>query len=99
MPSHGLQPSYPAFPDPSVGPRYPQEINSSSQLGVICKLTEGALNALIQVISKDIEEDRPQHRPLGNTVSLGVTVFGWGYLYIGSACGPLLLRVRELHVP
>ena len=38
-----------------------------SQLGVICKLTEGALNALIQLISKDIKQDRPQHRPLGNT--------------------------------
>jgi len=35
-----------------------------SQLGVICKLTEGALNALIQVMSKDTEEDRTQHRPL-----------------------------------
>jgi len=39
----------------------------SSQLDVICKLTEDALNALIQVIIKDIEQDRPQYRPLGNT--------------------------------
>src|SRR5699024_1036687 len=43
------------------------QIYTSSQLGVICKLTEGALNALIQVVNKDIKQDRPQHRPLGNT--------------------------------
>jgi len=36
-----------------------RQINTSSQLGVICKLGEGALNALIQVINKDIEEGRP----------------------------------------
>ena len=30
-------------------------------LGIICKLTEGALNILIQVINKDIEQDRPQY--------------------------------------
>ena len=44
-----------------------RQINTSSQLGVICKLTEGALNAPIQVINKDIKQDSPQHRPLGNT--------------------------------
>ena len=41
------------------------QINTPSQLGVICKLTESALNALIQVINKDTEQDRPQYRPLG----------------------------------
>ena len=33
----------------------------------MCSSDLGALNALIQVINKDIKEDRPQHRPLGNT--------------------------------
>ena len=34
----------------------PRQINTSSQLGVICKLTEDALNPLVQVISKDIKQ-------------------------------------------
>jgi len=38
-----------------------RQINSSSQLGVICKLTEGALNPLIQIINKDIEQNRPHY--------------------------------------
>ncbi|KAK4810446.1 hypothetical protein QYF61_004226 [Mycteria americana] len=43
------------------------EINTPAQLGVICKLTEGALNPLIQIIDKDIKQDWPQHRALGDT--------------------------------
>lgn len=31
---------------------------------MICKLTEGALNVLIQVINKDTEKERPQYRPM-----------------------------------
>ncbi|XP_046765531.1 uncharacterized protein LOC124417648 [Gallus gallus] len=42
-------------------------MDTSSQLGVTCKLTEGALSALIQLIEKGVKRDRPQHRPLGNT--------------------------------
>jgi len=34
-----------------------QQINTPAQLGVICRLTEGALTAVIQVIDKDIEQD------------------------------------------
>ena len=63
--SHWLQPINSACPDSSVGPHYTQADDTSSQLGVICKLTENALNVLIQVINKnieggrqDIEEDR-----------------------------------------
>ena len=41
-----------------------KHINTYCKLGVICKLTEGALNALIQVISEDIEQDGPQYQPL-----------------------------------
>jgi len=44
-------------------------MDTSSQLGVICKLTEGALDALIQVISKDIKQDAPAYWSLGNTTS------------------------------
>ncbi|PKU38373.1 integral membrane protein dgcr2 idd [Limosa lapponica baueri] len=34
-----------------------KQINISTQLGVICKLTEGAFDPLIQVIDKDIKEN------------------------------------------
>ena len=57
----GFSPAIQPFQIPLSGLATLRQINASSQLGVICKLTEGALNALIQVINKDIEEDRPQH--------------------------------------
>ncbi|KAK4817045.1 hypothetical protein QYF61_026353 [Mycteria americana] len=44
-----------------------KQINTPAQLGVICKLTEGALNSFVQIIDKDIKQDWPQHRALGNT--------------------------------
>ncbi|KAK4826724.1 hypothetical protein QYF61_010977 [Mycteria americana] len=44
-----------------------KQINTPTQLGVICKLTEDALNPFIQIIDKDIKQDWPQHRALGNT--------------------------------
>jgi len=36
-----------------------KQINTPSQLGVICKLTEGALNPLIQIIDKDVKWNWP----------------------------------------
>ncbi|KAK4815123.1 hypothetical protein QYF61_017398 [Mycteria americana] len=44
-----------------------KQINTPAQLGVICKLTEGALHPFVQIIDKDIKQDWPQHRALGNT--------------------------------
>ncbi|KAK4823572.1 hypothetical protein QYF61_003576 [Mycteria americana] len=44
-----------------------KQINTPTQLGVLCKLTEGALNPFIQIIDKDIKQNWPQHRALGNT--------------------------------
>ncbi|KAK4814531.1 hypothetical protein QYF61_022020 [Mycteria americana] len=44
-----------------------KQINTPTQLGVICKLTESALDPLVQIIDKDIKQNRPQHRALGNT--------------------------------
>ncbi|KAK4817682.1 LOW QUALITY PROTEIN: hypothetical protein QYF61_024911 [Mycteria americana] len=41
--------------------------NTPTQLGVICKLTEGALDPFIQIIDKDIKQNWPQHRALGDT--------------------------------
>jgi len=36
-------------------------MDTPAQLGVICKLPEGALNPLIQIIDKDIKQDWPQN--------------------------------------
>ncbi|KAK4806181.1 hypothetical protein QYF61_001104 [Mycteria americana] len=44
-----------------------KQINTPAQLGVVCKLTEGALDPFIQIIDKDIKQHWPQHRALGNT--------------------------------
>ncbi|KAK4811287.1 hypothetical protein QYF61_023339 [Mycteria americana] len=38
-----------------------KQIDTPSQFDVICKLTEGALNPLIQIIDKDIKQDWPQN--------------------------------------
>ncbi|KAK4815896.1 hypothetical protein QYF61_009947 [Mycteria americana] len=38
-----------------------KQINPPTQLGVICKLTEGALDPLIQIIDKDIEQNWIQY--------------------------------------
>jgi len=36
-----------------------EQIDTLAQLGVICKLAEGALNPLIQIIDKDVKQDWP----------------------------------------
>ncbi|KAK4819028.1 hypothetical protein QYF61_024182 [Mycteria americana] len=58
-------------PSPSIQPVQSlptlQQINTPARLGVICKLTEGALDPFIQIIDKDVKQNWPQHRALGNT--------------------------------
>ncbi|KAK4823484.1 hypothetical protein QYF61_002548 [Mycteria americana] len=44
-----------------------KQINTPTQLGVICKLTDGAINPFVQIIDKDVKQNWPQHRALGNT--------------------------------
>ncbi|KAK4815135.1 hypothetical protein QYF61_017576 [Mycteria americana] len=44
-----------------------QQINTPTQLGVVCKLTESALDPFVQIINKDVKQNWPQHRALGNT--------------------------------
>ncbi|KAK4826954.1 hypothetical protein QYF61_012803 [Mycteria americana] len=44
-----------------------QQINTPTQLGVICKLSESTLDLFIQIIDKDVKQNWPQHRALGNT--------------------------------
>ncbi|KAK4826463.1 hypothetical protein QYF61_009190 [Mycteria americana] len=38
-----------------------QQINTPTQLGVICKLTESALDPFVQIIDKDIKQNWPQN--------------------------------------
>ncbi|KAK4830184.1 hypothetical protein QYF61_008975 [Mycteria americana] len=38
-----------------------KQINTPAQLGVICKLAEGALDPFIQIIDKDIKQNWPQY--------------------------------------
>ncbi|KAK4824615.1 LOW QUALITY PROTEIN: hypothetical protein QYF61_016921 [Mycteria americana] len=59
-------PINPACPDPSSLPTLKQ-INTPTQLGVICKLTEGALDPFVQITGKDMKWSWSQHRALGNT--------------------------------
>ncbi|RMC12516.1 hypothetical protein DUI87_10036 [Hirundo rustica rustica] len=44
-----------------------QQIDTHSQLSVICRFTNERLNTLIHVINKNIEQHWPQHRPLRDT--------------------------------
>ncbi|GAB0199280.1 hypothetical protein GRJ2_002393400 [Grus japonensis] len=37
-----------------------KQINTPTQLGVVCKLTEGALDPLVQITDKDIKQNWPQ---------------------------------------
>ncbi|KAK4815596.1 hypothetical protein QYF61_004811 [Mycteria americana] len=71
----GLVEPHTIGPSPSIQPvQVPlqslptlKQINTPAQLGVICKLTQGALDPFIQIIDKDIKQDWPQHSALGNT--------------------------------
>ncbi|PKU40305.1 hypothetical protein llap_9394 [Limosa lapponica baueri] len=38
-----------------------KQVDTPTQLGVICKLTEGALNPLIHIIDKDIKQNHPKY--------------------------------------
>ncbi|KAK4827220.1 hypothetical protein QYF61_015248 [Mycteria americana] len=63
----GLSPSIQPVQVPLQSLPTLKRINTPTQLGVICKLTEGALDPLIQIIDKDVKQNWPQHRALGNT--------------------------------
>ena len=44
-----------------------QHINHTTQLGVVGRLAEGSLIPTVHVADKDIEQHRPQYRPLRHT--------------------------------
>lgn len=43
-----------------------KRVHCTIQLGVICKLTEGALDSAVHVIDEDIKQSCCHHRPLVN---------------------------------
>ncbi|KAK4826855.1 hypothetical protein QYF61_011723 [Mycteria americana] len=77
-----------------------KQINTPTQLGVICKLTEGALNPFVQIIDKDIKQDWPQHRALGNTTCdwLPTGVNSIHHSSLGPAIQPVLYPVKSTPV-
>lgn len=54
------QPINPASPDPSAEPST-QQIHNPAPFAAVCKLAEGALNRLFQVIDKCIKQDWPKY--------------------------------------
>jgi len=68
-PAFGLVETYTVGLGPSIQPaQIPlqslltlEQIDTPAQLGVICKLTEGALNPLMQIIDRDVKQDLTQN--------------------------------------
>ncbi|PKU26936.1 hypothetical protein llap_22760 [Limosa lapponica baueri] len=63
----GLGPSIQPIQIPLQSPSSLKQVDAPTRLGVTCKLTEGALNPLVQIVDEDVEENRPQYQALGNT--------------------------------
>ncbi|RMC14227.1 hypothetical protein DUI87_09318 [Hirundo rustica rustica] len=63
----GLCPSVQSFQISLLSHPTFQQINTHSQLSVICEFTNERLNTLIHAINKNIEQNWPQHRPLRDT--------------------------------
>ncbi|KAK4816653.1 hypothetical protein QYF61_019630 [Mycteria americana] len=78
-----------------------QQINTPTQLGVICKLTEGALDPFVQIIDKDVKQNWPQHRALGNTACdrLPTGVNSIHHHSLGPAIQPVFVPSREYTHP
>ncbi|KAK4828897.1 hypothetical protein QYF61_001455 [Mycteria americana] len=77
-----------------------KQINTPAQLGVICKLTEGALDPFVQIIDKDIKQNWPQHRALGNTTCdrLPTGVNSIHHHSLGPAIQPVLYPAKSTPV-
>ena len=82
---------------PLKGLSTPRQIDTFSQLGVICKLIEGALNALIQATNEYIEQNRPQYHSLGSTTH-DPSPTGFNFIHhhsLGSSSQPEFLSSKE----
>ncbi|KAK4827874.1 hypothetical protein QYF61_022268 [Mycteria americana] len=77
-----------------------KQINTLTKLGVICKLTEGALDPLVQIIDKDIKQNWSQHRALGDT-ACDRPPTGFNSIHhhsLGPAIQPVLYPVKSTPV-
>ncbi|KAK4823224.1 hypothetical protein QYF61_027565 [Mycteria americana] len=77
-----------------------KQINTPTQLGVVCKLTEGALHPFVQIIDKDIKQNWPHHRALGNTAcdQLPTGVNSIHHHSLGLAIQPVLYPAKSTPV-
>ncbi|KAK4824094.1 hypothetical protein QYF61_010605 [Mycteria americana] len=77
-----------------------KQINTPAQLGVICKLTEGALDPFVQIIDKDVKQNWPQHRALGNNTCdrLPTGVNSIHHSSLGPAVQPVLYPAKSTPV-
>jgi len=73
----------------------------TSQPGVICKLTEGALNPLVQIINKNIKQRWPQYLYLGTTTydRLPAGFNSIHYHNLGLTFQPIFLPVQAMGTP
>lgn len=77
-----------------------RQIDTAFQLGIICKLTEGVLSALILVINKDIEQNEPQNQPLEKATH-GWSLAAFNFIYyhlLGPAIQPVLYPAKRVSV-
>ncbi|KAK4831982.1 hypothetical protein QYF61_020365 [Mycteria americana] len=74
-----------------------QQINTPAQLGVVCKLAEGALDPFVQITDKDIKQNWPQHIALGNPACdrLPTGVDSIHHHSLGLAIQPVLYPVKR----
>ncbi|KAK4829890.1 hypothetical protein QYF61_007282 [Mycteria americana] len=77
-----------------------KQINTPTQLGVLCKLTEGALDPFVQIIDKHMKQNWPQHRALGNTACdrLPTGVNSIHHHPLGPAVQPVLYPAKSTPV-
>ncbi|KAK4814854.1 hypothetical protein QYF61_027827 [Mycteria americana] len=100
----GLVEPHTVGPSPSIQPVQSlptlKQINTPTQLGVVCKLTEGALDPFVQIIDKDIKQNWPQHRALGNTAcdQLPTRVNSIHHHSLGPAIQPVLYPAKSTPV-
>ncbi|KAK4821431.1 hypothetical protein QYF61_020014 [Mycteria americana] len=100
----GLVEPHTIGPGPSIQPVQGlpplKQINTPTQLGVICKLTQSALDPLVQMIDKDVKQNWPQHRALGDTAcdQLPTGVNSIHHHSLGPAVQPVLNPAKSTPV-
>ncbi|KAK4823957.1 hypothetical protein QYF61_008343 [Mycteria americana] len=77
-----------------------QQINTPTQLGVVYKLIESTLDPFVQIIDKDVKQNWPQHRALGNTACDGspTGVNSIHHHSLGPAVQPVLYPAKSTPV-